>query len=180
MPVQPQHTTRWYKNFWPWAIIGMLATSVLLSINLIRIAIDNQDTLVNDNYYEAGKGINRSLDRERLARDLGLRAQIRIDELTGELSLRLSGASTPEQLEINLFSPTQPEKDRHIRLMRSASEPDRYIGQLTEAVEGRRFIELLGEQDGRTWRIFEEETVAPGAELVLGDEAIPGAEDLSR
>ncbi|CAD5108179.1 FixH family protein [Zestomonas carbonaria] len=180
MSAQPQHTTRWYKNVWPWIIIGMLSTSVVLSINLIRIAVDNQDTLVNDNYYEAGKGINRSLDRERLARDLKIRAQAHVDELTGELSLRLSGASLPEHLELSLFSPTQPEKDRHIRLTRSVSEPDRYIGQLPEVIEGRRFVELLGEQEGHTWRLFEEENIAPGGVLMLGDEAIPGAEDLGQ
>ncbi|AYC32652.1 hypothetical protein D3880_09755 [Pseudomonas cavernae] len=176
MPSAPQHSTRWYKNFWPWAIIGMLGTSVILSVNLIRIAVSNQDTLVNDNYYEAGKGISRSLDRERLARDLQLHADIHLDELTGEISLSLNGNSQPASLELSLISPTQPEKDRHIQLNRSASEQGRYVGQLSEAISGHRFVELLGEHEGQTWRLFEEESVAPGAELKLGDEAIPGAE----
>ncbi|UVE19335.1 FixH family protein [Pseudomonas sp. LS44] len=180
MPSAPQHTTRWYKNVWPWIIIGLLGTSVFLSINLIRIAMDNQDTLVNDNYYEAGKGINRSLDRERLARDLHLRATLHLDELTGEISLQLSGDSLPEQIELSLISPTQAEKDRHISLKRSANEPGRYVGQLEEGIQGRRFVELLGEHDNQTWRLFEEESVAPGAILKLGDEVIPGAEDLAR
>ena len=57
----------WYKHLWPWIIIGILACSVTLTLSMVTIAVNNPDNLVNDNYYEAGKGINRSLDRELLA-----------------------------------------------------------------------------------------------------------------
>lgn len=168
----------WYKHLWPWIIIGILACSVTLTLSMVTIAIKNPDNLVNDNYYEAGKGINRSLDRELLAKSLNLRASVHLDELTGETDLRLTGDSQPETVELNLISPTQPEKDRKITLARSASEPGRYIGQLSDKVEGRRFVELLGEQNGQTWRMFEEEQVLNGKELQLGDEPLQGAEDL--
>jgi hypothetical protein len=166
----------WYKHIWPWIIIGMLTTSVALTMHMVFIAADGQDTLVTDNYYEAGKGISRSLDRERLAKDLHLEARATLDEVTGEVSLVLSGDSRPDTLDMNLISPTQADKDRHLTLKRSTSEPDRYVGQLSEAVEGRRFVELLGQQGELTWRLFEEEKVGAGAELKLGDEPIPGAE----
>jgi hypothetical protein len=168
----------WYKHLWPWIIIGILACSVTLTLSMVTIAIKNPDNLVNDNYYEAGKGINRSLDRELLAKSLNLRASVRLDELTGETDLRLTGDSQPETVELNLISPTQPEKDRKITLARSASEPGRYVGQLSDKVEGRRFVELLGEQNGQTWRLFEEEQILNGKELQLGDEPLQGAEDL--
>ncbi len=170
----------WYKHIWPWIIIGMLATSVGLTMHMVYIAADGQDTLVTDNYYEAGKGISRSLNRERLAKDLRLEARAQLDELTGEVSLTLRGDSRPETIEMNLISPTQAEKDRHLTLKRSSSEPDRYIGQLSEPVEGRRFVELLGQQGDQTWRLFEEEKVGAGIELRLGDEPIPGAEEEKR
>ena len=168
----------WYKHLWPWIIIGILACSVTLTLSMVTIAVKNPDNLVNDNYYEAGKGINRSLDRELLAKSLNLRASVHLDELTGETDVRLTGNSQPETVELNLISPTQPEKDRKITLARSASEPGRYIGQLSDKVEGRRFVELLGEQNGQTWRLFEEEQVLNGKELQLGDEPLQGAEDL--
>ncbi|HEX8545105.1 MAG TPA: FixH family protein [Pseudomonas sp.] len=168
----------WYKHIWPWIIIAILACSVTLTLSMVTIAVNHPDNLVNDNYYEAGKGINRSLNRELLAQTLKLRATVHLDELTGEAELRLSGDSQPETVELNLISPTQPEKDRKIILTRSPSDAGRYIGQLSDKVEGRRFVELLGVQDGQTWRLFEEEQVSHDKDLALGDEPIQGAEDL--
>jgi uncharacterized protein len=140
--------------------------------------VNGPDNLVNDNYYEAGKGINRSLDRELLAQTLQLHAKVRLDELTGEVEVHLTGNSNPTTLELNLISPTQPEKDRKINLARNDSEPGRYIGQLTDKVEGRRFVELLGVEGDRTWRMFEEEQISHDKDLMLGDEPLQGAEDL--
>jgi hypothetical protein len=170
----------WYKHLWPWIIIGILACSVTLTLSMVTIAVNNPDNLVNDNYYEAGKGINRSLDRELLAQTLKLRATVHLDDLTGETDVRLTGDSQPQTLELNLISPTQPEKDRKIELTQSASDSSRYVGQLNDKVQGRRFIELLGVEKGQTWRMFEEEAVSHDIDLVLGDEAIQGAEDLKR
>ncbi|MFG0632496.1 FixH family protein [Pseudomonas sp. xss_2] len=167
-------TSPWYKHLWPWIIIAILTTSVCLSLTMVSIAVRNPDNLVNDNYYEAGKGINRSLDRELLAQTLNLKARVYLDELTGEVELRLTGNSDPQTLELNLISPTQPGKDRKVTLARS--EPGRYVGQLDDKVEGRRFVELLGSQDGHVWRLFEEEKVEHGLTLELGDEALQGAE----
>ena len=170
----------WYKHLWPWIIIGVLATSVTLSLTMVYIAVNNPDNLVNDNYYEAGKGINRSLDRELLGQTLNLKASVHLDELTGEVELRLSGNSQPKTLELNLISPTQPEKDRKIVLARSETEAGRYIGQLSDKIEGRRFVELLGTQDDHVWRMFEEELVSHDKDLLLGDEPLQGAEDLKK
>jgi len=141
---------------------------------MVSIAVRNPDNLVNDNYYEAGKGINRSLGRELLAQTLNLKANVHLDELTGEVEMRLTGNSDPQALELNLISPTQPAKDRKVQLART--EPGRYVGQLDDKVDGRRFVELLGSQDDHVWRLFEEEKVEHGVTLQLGDEAIQGAE----
>ncbi|WP_181017538.1 FixH family protein, partial [Pseudomonas syringae] len=79
-----------------------------------------------------------------------------------------------ERLELNLISPTQPDKDRRIFLTRSPTETGRYIGQLQDRIEGRRFVELLGTENGQTWRLFEEEQVNHTASLNLGDEPLQG------
>ncbi len=166
----------WYKHLWPWIIIGILTTSVCLSLTMVSIAVRNPDNLVNDNYYEAGKGINRSLDRELLAQQLALKASVHLDDLTGEVDVRLTGSSDPQKLELNLISPTQPAMDRRVLLSRV--EQGRYVGQLEDKVDGRRFVELLGSEGDQVWRLFEEEKVEHGVTLELGDEALQGAQDL--
>jgi hypothetical protein len=139
--------------------------------------VNNPDNLVSDNYYEAGKGINRSLDRELLAQSLKLRATVTLDDVTGEADLRLTGDSRPETLVLNLISPTQPEKDRKIVLARNPAQPGRYVGQMSDKVEGRRFVELLGVENSQTWRLFEEESITRDKDLILGDEPIQGAQE---
>ncbi|WP_286751201.1 FixH family protein [Pseudomonas sp. UBA2522] len=166
----------WYKHLWPWIIIGILTTSVCLSLTMVSIAVRNPDNLVNDNYYEAGKGINRSLDRELLAQQLALKASVHLDDLTGEVDVRLTGSSDPQTLELNLISPTQPAMDRRVLLSRV--EQGRYVGQLEDKVNGRRFVELLGSEGDQVWRLFEEEKVKHGVILELGDEALQGAQHL--
>ncbi|MCI3944820.1 hypothetical protein BW686_15430 [Pseudomonas syringae] len=174
MPVATT-SSPWYRHLWPWIIIGVLTCSVTLSLSMVFIAVSHPDPLVTDNYYEAGKGISRSLDRELLAQTLKLRARIHLDDLTGEAVLRLSGNSNPERLELNLISPTRPDSDRRVFLTRSPSEPGRYVGQLQDRVAGRRFVELLGVEGDQTWRLFEEEQVGAD-DLTLGDEPLQAAQ----
>jgi len=170
----------WYKHLWPWIIIAILACSVTLTLSMVTIAVTHPDNLVSDNYYEAGKGINRSLDRELLAQTLKLRARVTLDDVTGEADLHLTGDSQPETLVLNLISPTQPEKDRKIVLARNPAQPGRYVGQMSDRVEGRRFVELLGVENSQTWRLFEEESIRRDKDLILGDEPIQGAEALKK
>lgn len=161
-PVNP-----WYKEFWPWFILGILGFSVVLGIGLLVFASRNPPGLISDNYYDVGKGINTSLERETLAKRLQLKGNLVLNNDDGTARLQLSGNSKPQQLTLNLESPTQPERDRRVILL--LQDDGSYFGQLQDIAEGRRFVELLGQEGAQEWRLFEEEQLQSGATLHLGD-----------
>jgi hypothetical protein len=161
MIIQP-----WYKQFWPWFIIFLLSLSVVLGLSLLTVSILKGDSLVVDNYYDAGKGINTALDREKLAKQLQLTALVTFNDETGIAEVALTGNSRPAQLTLSLISPTQPEKDR--RIVMQPAEGNLYRGNMQDSVQGRRFVELIGQEGGKDWRLFEEQTLATGTPVQLG------------
>lgn len=163
--MQSKTESRWYREGWAWFIIGILAFAVVLGLGLLTFATLNPDVPVVANYYDVGKGINASLERERLAKKLNLKATLTLDDDTGTASLRLEGFSNPQQLELNLISPTQAEKDRRVILQPRGD--GLYQGFMQDSVSGRRFVELLGQEGGQPWRLYVEKEVIPGQPLTL-------------
>ena len=166
--MQPENNVLpWYKEFWPWFIIGMLSFSVVLGLSMLTISIRNADSLVVDNYYDAGKGINTSLEREKLAEQLNIAGTLSLDTEIGQIEFTLTGDSHPQQLVLNLISPTQAERDRRIDMQPISG--DLYRGLLQEDIQGRRFVEVLGSENGAEWRLFEEHTLVNGKAITLGE-----------
>jgi hypothetical protein len=132
----------WYRYFWPWFIIALLSASVAAGIATVVIAFANQDSLVSESWYESGTQINRRLESEANAVRRSIRAELSIDNVTGEVRVDLTGDGIAmlRELVLDLSHPTQASSDRSISLVRPDSGPFR--GQLSEELSGRWYAAL--------------------------------------
>lgn len=133
----------WYRQFWPWFIIALPATSVVAGLSTLGIAIRNQDSLVRDDWYKDGKAINQSLERDNVAKAHAITAELKIDNITGEIGVTLSAAAgfkLPQSLTLNLSHPTLASQDQTLTLLRHAD--GQYHGVLKQGLRGRYYLEL--------------------------------------
>ncbi len=140
--IDPTAGLPWYRYFWPWFIIALLFTSVAAGVSTVVIAFANQDSLVSESWYENGVQINRRLESETNAVRRSIRAELRIDNATGEVRIELTGEglATVRELVLDLSHPTRASSDRSISLVRPDLGPFR--GQLSAELSGRWYASL--------------------------------------
>ncbi len=119
--MQDNDTKPWYKQFWPWFLIAIPTSSLIVGSQVIRLATDGTNSMVVDDYYKEGKTINARLDKIEKAKELNVKTSLDIRK--GAIALTfLSGApSTGEALKLDFFHVTQEEKDITLLLTRDAS-----------------------------------------------------------
>ena len=151
----------WYKQFWPWFIMALPASAVVAGLTTVFIAVKNQDSVVRDDWYKEGKAINQDFARDARAKALAVEATARIDELTGEVAVRLQqkGGAAPATLALYFQHPTKADADQNLVLNRQGDE---FRGHLPKTLQGRYYVEL-----GTTeWRLLGTRTF-PAAEFSL-------------
>lgn len=120
----------WYRQFWPWVLIGLPASAVVASLFTVYIAQQGQDSLVVDEYYKAGLAINRELGRDRAAAALGVSARIMLQPAGVRIALASESGTQPDRLRLSLVHPTLAERDREVILVPGADGA--YYGQLDD------------------------------------------------
>lgn len=141
----------WYKQPWLWFVLSVPIASVILSSIMVTVAVIGKDSLVSDNYYKDGMGINQTIEQDRLATQLNIVPVVTIQGKT--VTINIASKKMPVQafLTLKLLHPTVSEKDITIRLLPTASG---FMGDLPQALEGRRYLDLYGFD--KSWRIREE------------------------
>ncbi|ATH76505.1 FixH family protein [Vreelandella hamiltonii] len=149
-PIQP-----WYKQFWPWFLLALLSSSIVVSITFAVLSIKTADGMVvQEDYYEHGKAINMVLAKQERANELGLSAELRIDPLTSDIVLDLTGDDRPETLYLTLIFPTQDDRDQEFVLQHVRE--GRYITQGPDNLRYRWYIQLQPQQTDADWRLIGE------------------------
>ena len=148
----------WYKQFWPWFIITLLATAVVASLNMVFLAFTTTDSLVA----EATDGMDvvteRHLAAEGVARELGLDATLNIDLESGAITAVLqseAGGEWPSALSLEFSHPTNAGRDVEIALAAAIPDADGnpvWAGHLVSIPSGRHYVVLMPEESAE-WRL---------------------------
>lgn len=147
--------TPWYKQFWPWFLIGLLMLSISVSSTFAFLAIRSADGMVQEDYYEHGRAINMVLAKQERAAAMGLSASLRIDPLTSDVVVDLEGDERfPEKLDFELIFPTQDDRDIEITLEHVRN--GRYLGQAPDNLRYRWYLQLQPQNEEPELRLVGE------------------------
>ena len=140
--------TPWYKQWMVWMVIAPPFTAVVAGIITINIAIQSDDGLVVDDYYKQGLGINQTLQRDQLARDMKIEADLFVE--SKKLKMRLTGAVSDANLTLSFIHPTQGQRDVVLNMIRFTDNA--YEAELDKKLTGN--WNLLIEPENKKWRIL--------------------------
>ncbi|MFA9440500.1 FixH family protein [Uliginosibacterium sp. sgz301328] len=158
-------TKPWYREPWPWILMGLPATAVVAGIATLFFAIRSDDGVVADDYYQRGLAINETIARDNMARQLGLRAQLSMDPTTDQMSVELfarEGVSLPARLHVTLLHPTRQGLDQDVVL---DLKNGRYVGSFKPVQSGRWDISL--EDESKSWRMVQEARLPGSTKLLI-------------
>jgi hypothetical protein len=155
----------WYRQFWPWFLIGLPALSIVVSVTAMVLAINNADPLVVDDWYKRGLAINQDIDRAAAAERRGIAATVRVD--AGELIVLVEGDVDDEALTVSLQHPTIAARDRSYVAVRSA--PGIYRAAAPDLAPGRWYVAIEPAAGG--WRIAASLALAPAVAARLAPAA---------
>lgn len=140
----------WYKEPWMLFIVGAPALSVVVGLSMLVLATVGRDTLVRDNYYKDGLAINQELGFDSKALELGLSAELSVDDVSGSIAVQLLGADTaPAQLTLMFLHPTIEARDQQVSLHQIKA--GYYAGNIESTLQGRYHIQLSS--DEQQWRL---------------------------
>ena len=142
--------TPWYRQRWPWLLMVMPFTAMVLGFVLLYLAITTNDGLVVDDYYRQGRAIDQTMARSAQAAELGLMADVTLR--SGEIRLRLSaadGVELPRRIVVSVIHPTRAGFDQVMRL--ESGYGGEYAGPMGPLTAGRWHVQI--EDEARAWRL---------------------------
>lgn len=143
---------QWYKYPYVWLIICLPLSAVIAGIITIRLAVVSDDGLVTDDYYKEGMEINRVLERDNAAIELGLSAVLNLDEQAGKVKLLLSAKDDfnyPDIIKVSFYNRTRKGFDHVINL--SKVNESLYSAQLPELIKGNWDVQI----EADNWRLLQ-------------------------
>lgn len=153
----------WYRQPLVLMLIFLPASVVVASFITLYLAIRSDDGLVDDDYYQRGKEINRVLDRDHAAQHYGLHAQLTFAPAHRSVDVLLTATRQLPQdtgrLDLKLLYATRAGQDQRVTLLRKSD--GHYQGTLSLLGPGHWYVQLAAAD----WRLTGELHV-PGNDAV--------------
>jgi hypothetical protein len=130
----------WYKQFWPWFLIVLPLTSMVLSFSMLNLAFNSEDSMVIDDYYKEGRGINLKIQKLQQAKILNISTKVQVFADYVEVVFITSALENGEAITLDFFHSTQKFKDFSVTLLRDANGI--YRAPLTRDVLGKWKLSL--------------------------------------
>jgi len=153
-PIQAQKIAPWYRQFWAWFVFGPLIVTVIVCLVFVGIAVVNRDDLVNDDYYNVGRAINKDFDEEHRAKELGIAAHIELHPAQKILTLNLQGKTAATQrVVVDFLHPFREALDAHVEMQEQSSAL--WQAPIPEKLQRRWYLHVSGlGADGKIiWRL---------------------------
>jgi len=140
----------WYRQPWLWFVLAFPMAAVIWGLTMLVFASSLDTSMVTDDYSKEGRGINMTIARDELARDMQVAGTLNMDARSAEIVLETKdGAADFPYLVLNLYHPTQSAQDRVIQFQQRAN--GEYTGQVQENLNGRWYYDLQGPT--KDWRV---------------------------
>ena len=111
--VETQESEPWFRHGWVWFVFLVPLSAVAFGVVMIVSANYQRDDLVVDDYYKAGKGINRRLEQDQRATDTGAGMQLVAINPEGAV-FRVTNGS--EEMVLTLFHVSDSQRDLEVNL----------------------------------------------------------------
>lgn len=149
--MSPERPPRpWYREPWPWILVSGPAIVVCAGVATAVIAVETNDGLVADDYYQRGLAINKVIAREQHAQALGLAATVQFNADRDRVRVLITAGTAPaEPPKLKLVNATRSGLDRNVTL--HASGAGVYEGAVRIPVEGPWHLQL--EEAHGAWRL---------------------------
>ncbi|MCG6938202.1 MAG: FixH family protein [Gammaproteobacteria bacterium] len=154
----------WYRFPLVWMLVAIPFSAVIMGVVMVWLAVDTNDGLVVDDYYKQGLEINRVIERDKKAAELGISAVIVFDNSARIIKTKFDKGSLvtfPERLQVQLQHATRANSDISIWLDHGID--NQYIGYLDHTItEGIWYFQISGSTDtGDGWRVDARSRVGP-------------------
>ncbi|WP_417655758.1 FixH family protein [Pseudidiomarina aestuarii] len=126
----------WYKQFWPWFLMGLPFSVIIAMIITLTIASQYGDNpMVVDDYYKKGRGINVQVEKVQVAQQLNI--SFSFQHTTEQFTLAYASGAPAEltALRVSFYHSTLSQRD--FEQVVTADAEGVFRGQLPAELEGK-------------------------------------------